>query len=186
MTTLQKLWYLLTHDYRRSAIVLLALMLIGMVLETFGIGLVIPALALMTQSDIAAKYPVLSPWLNSLGNPSRERLIVVGMLILVGVYTVKALFLAFFAWRQACFVYGFQANLSQRLFTGYLRQPYTFHLQRNSAQLIRNTSSQVTKTITAIQQVLLLLSESLALLGILAILLVVEPLGTLLVISTLA
>ncbi len=111
MTTAQKLWHLLTPDQRRAAIVLLGLMLIGMVLETFGIGLVIPALALMTQSDLAAKYPVLVPWLNTLGNPSHERLVVAGMLTLVGVYAVEALFLAFLASRQARFVYGLRANL---------------------------------------------------------------------------
>lgn len=184
MTTFQKLWYLLTHNYRRAAIALLVLMLIGMMLEAFSIGLVIPALALMTQSDIAAKYPVLSPLLNSLGNPSRERLIIVGMLVLVAIYAVKALFLAFLAWRQAHFVYGFQANLSQRLFAGYLRQPYTFHLQRNSAHLIRNTTIQVSSLIAVIQQGLLLIAEVLVLLGISAMLLMVEPLGAILVIST--
>lgn len=185
MTTPQKLWYLLSSVQRRAAMLLLGLMLIGMVLETLGIGLVIPALALMTQSDLAAKYPALKPWLNSLGNPSHERLIIGGMLTLVGVYATKALFLAFLAWRQAHFVYGLQANLSQRLFTGYLHQPYTFHLQRNSAQLIRNTIGQVGEITNVIQQGLALIAEILVLLGISALLLAVEPLGALLVVSTL-
>lgn len=185
MTTHQKLWHLLNHEQRRAAIVLLGLMLIGMVLETLGIGLVIPALALMMQSDLAAKYPLLVPWLNILGNPSHERLIIGGMLTLVGVYATKALFLAFLAWRQAHFVYGLQANLSQRLFTGYLHQPYTFHLQRNSAQLIRNTIGQVGEITSVIQQGLMLITEILVLLGISALLLAVEPLGALLVVNTL-
>jgi ABC-type multidrug transport system fused ATPase/permease subunit len=185
MSIAQKLWHLLTFDQRRVAIVLLGLMLIGMVLETLGIGLVIPVLALMTQSNLAAKYPVLAPWLNSLGNPSQERLIIISMLTLVGVYVVKALFLAYLAWRQARFVSGLQADLSQRLFAGYLRQPYTFHLQRNSAQLIRNTIGQVSGITSVIQQGLILITEMLVLIGISAMLLVVEPLGVLLVMSTL-
>ena len=48
-----KVWDMLMPAERRNALVLLALMLIGMVLETLGVGLVIPALALLTQSDIA-------------------------------------------------------------------------------------------------------------------------------------
>ena len=185
MTVVQKLWHLLTLEQRRAAIVLMGLMLIGMVLETLGIGLVIPALALMAQGDMGAKYPALAPWLNSLGNPSRERLVIVGMLILVGVYAVKTLFLAFLVWRQAHFVYGLQANLSQRLFAGYLCQPYTFHLQHNSAQLIRNTIGQVGDIINVIQQAFILSTEILALLGISVLLLAVEPLGAVLVVSTL-
>jgi len=185
MTILKKLWVILVAEQRRAAIVLLLLMLIGMVLETLGIGLVIPALALMTQDDLAAKYPVLAPWLNRLGNPGHEQLVIAGMLILVGVYAVKALFLGFFAWRQARFVHGFQAELSQRLFTGYMLQPYTFHLQHNSAQLIRNTISQIGAITGVIQQGLMLIAELLVLFGISALLLMVEPIGALLVVSIL-
>lgn len=185
MHLLQKLWHLLNSDQRRAAIALLGLMLIGMVLETLGIGLVIPALALMTQSDLAIKYPILEPWLKNLGNPSHEHLVMGGMLALVGVYAIKALFLAFLAWRQAHFVFGLQANFSQRLFAGYLCQPYTFHLQRNSAQLIRNTINQVGEITTVIQQSQMLATEILVLLGISALLLTVEPLGALLVVSIL-
>lgn len=164
---------------------LLGLMLIGMLLETLGIGLVIPALALMTQGDLTVKYPALEPWLNSLGNPSHEQLIIYGMLVLVGAYAIKTLFLAFLAWRQARFVYGLQAILSQRLFTGYLHQPYAFHLQRNSAQLIRNAIGQVGEITNTIQQGLMLITEILVLIGISALLLAIEPLGALLVVSTL-
>lgn len=160
-------------------------MLIGMLLETLGVGLVVPALALMTQNDLATKYPILKPWLASLGNPSRDHLVVGGMLVLVSAYAVKTLFLAFLAWRQAHFVFGLQANFSQRLFAGYLYQPYTFHLQRNSAQLIRNTINQVGEITTVIQQSLMLVTEMLVLLGISALLLKVEPLGALLVVSIL-
>lgn len=186
MTVFQKLWYLLEPDQRHSAIVMVALMLIGMVLETLGVGLVIPALALMTQADVASKYPGLAPFISALGNPSHERLVVAGMLTLVGVYAVKGLFLGFLAWQQARFVFGLQSNLSQRLFSGYLLQPYTFHLQRNSAQLIRNTIGQVADVTNVIQQGLILLTELFVLLGILALLLAVEPLGALLVMTTLA
>lgn len=184
MTTVKKLWEILSADQRRDSIVLLGLMFVGMVLETLGIGLVIPALALMTQSDLGAQYPVFAPWLDSLGNPSQVQLITAGVLILVGIYAVKALFLAFLAWRQQHFVHELQANLSQRLFAGYLRQPYTFHLQRNSAQLIRNTIGQVTDIVYVSQQGLMLATEILVLFGISVLLLAVEPLGVFLVAGT--
>ena len=161
------------------------LMLIGMALETLGIGLVIPALALMTHGELAAKYPAIVPWLNALGNPSHERLVIIGMLTLVGVYAVKSLFLVFLAWQLASFVFELQGSLSQRLFIGYLRQPYVFHLLRNSAELIRNTMSQVTGYTIVIQDTLLLLADGLVLLGISVLLITMEPLGALMIASTL-
>ena len=161
-------------------------MVIGMLFETLGIGLVIPALALMAQADVGAKYPWLAPWIVRMGNPSHATLVAGGMAGLVAVYVTKAAFLAVLAWYQAHFVYQLQAHLSRALFGGYLRQPYAFHLQRNSAELIRNAIGQVADVTTVAQQALLLLTELLVLLGILALLLYVEPFGALAVGAALA
>lgn len=180
------IWSMLTPGEQRSALVLLALMVIGMVLETLGIGLVIPALALLTQDDIALRYPAFQPVLYVLGNPSQQTLVIGGMLLLVAVSLIKALFLAFLAWWQMRFAFGVQAQLSQRLFAVYLRQPYTFHLQRNSAQLIRNVINEVSMiTGNAILPVMMLLTEGLVLIGLCVLLLAVEPQGALIVVSVL-
>ncbi|MFA7239068.1 MAG: ABC transporter ATP-binding protein [Sulfuricellaceae bacterium] len=184
-STPRKIWELLGDAEHSNAIVLLCLMFIGMLLETLGVGLVIPALALLTQPDFAGKHPTLQPILQSLGNPGQHTLVIYGMLVLVGVYFVKALFLAYLVWRQARFASGVQVRLSQRLFTTYLRQPYTFHLQRNSAQLMLNVTSEVGMFTGATTQAMNLLTESLVLLGLCTLLLVVEPLGALIVVSVL-
>lgn len=182
LSTRQKIWSLLTPEERRSAVALLMLLLVGMVLETLGIGLVIPALALLVHADILLKYPMLQSTLNAMGNPSQASLVIGGMLILVGVYFVKTLFLAFLAWEQTRFAYQVQVQLSQRLFTNYLRQPYTFHLQRNSAQLIRNIVGEMNLfTFSALIPGMLLLAEILVLFGLCCLLLLVEPLGALIV-----
>ena len=161
--------------------VMLSFMIIGMLLETLGVGLVIPALGLLTQSDLAHSYPALQPALQTLGNPSQKTLVIGSMLLLVGVYLIKALFLAFLAWQQTRFSFGVQIRLSQRLFTVYLRQPYTFHLQRNSAQLLRNVTGEVNAFVRAVTSIQTILTECLALLGIGTLLLLVEPLGALIV-----
>ena len=183
-STARKIWALLLPAERRRAVVLMGLMIIGMVLEMVGVGMVIPALVLLTQSDVVGQYPALRPTLEALGNPSQQTLLIGGMFVLVGVYLAKNLFLGFLTWHQTRFAFGLQAQLSQRLFTLYLRQPYTFHLQRNSAQLIRNAMGEVTVFGGyAIGPMMLLLTESLVLLGLGGLLLAVEPLAALIVAS---
>lgn len=185
-STVRKIWNLLTSNERRSAFLLLGLMLIGMLLETFGVGLVVPAIALLTQSDFPRNYPVLRPLLQAFGNPNLQNLVIGGMLVLVGVYLIKALFLALLAWWQTRFAFGVQTQLSQRLFAVYLGQPYTFHLQRNSAQLIRNVINEVGLfTFNGILQGLILITESLVLLGLSCLLIIIEPVGALIVVSVL-
>jgi hypothetical protein len=157
---------------RRETVVLLGLMTLGMLLETLSVGLVIPALAFMTQSDIGASFPALSRWLPGFGAMSREQLVVYGLLALVLIYVVKGAFLAFLAWRKLRFVFGLQAQMSRRLFAGYMRQPYVFHLQRNSAELIRNALGEVHfLTQHGLIEALRFVAESLVVIGIIALLL---------------
>jgi len=182
----QKIWSLLTASEQRSAVMLVGLMVIGMILETLSIGLVVPTIAMLTQADISRNFPKLQSILQLLGSHGELNFVMVGVLALVIVYLFRTIFLAFLVWRQTHFAYGLQAQLSQRLFSLYLRQPYTFHLQRNSAQLIRNAISEVgVFTANAILPGMLLLSESLVLIGLCSLLLYIEPLGTLIVVIVL-
>jgi len=186
LSAARKIWTLLTPDERRGAVALLGLMFVGMALETLGVGLLIPAIALLTQGNLEGSYPALQPVVQALGNPSQQSLVVTSMLVLMGVYVIKTLFLVLLAWRQARFAFGVQAHLSQRLFTVYLRQPYTFHLQRNSAQLIRNVINGVDMFAgSGILPGMILITESMVMLGLCSLLLIVEPLGALIVVSVL-
>jgi ATP-binding cassette, subfamily B, bacterial PglK len=182
MKTLWLIWDVLTRRQQRTAVALLSLMMVGMLLETLGVGLIIPALALMTHADLAHRYPATGPLLRALGNPDRLHLVTWGMLALVAVYAVKAGFLAWLFWRQSQFVCAVQVDLSRRLFSAYLRQPYGFHLRRNSAELINNVVGEVEQfSHTCLMAGMNLLTEALIVLGISALLLAVAPVGAIVV-----
>ena len=185
-TVAGKLLSLLNKKQIYGMQIMFVLMLIGMALEMLGIGLVIPAIALMLKNDLTVDYPVFISVIEFLGNPPHEKLVVYGMFMLVITYTFKTLFLAYLTWWQARFVVGVQVDISQRLFSCYMRQAYTFHLQRNSAELIRNVTSEVGLLISGVLTPgLMLLTEFLVLVGILVLLLMVEPVGAILVFSVL-
>jgi ABC-type multidrug transport system fused ATPase/permease subunit len=184
--TVRKVWQLMTASERRSALALLGLMVIGMMLETLGVGLVVPALALLTQPEYAQRVPALQGLLAFLGNPTRTQLVLGAMLALTGVFLLKNLFLAYLAWRQMHFTFTMPAQLSQRLFAAYLRQPYAFHLRRNSAELLRNVTIDVSVLANnAMLPGLILISEALVLAGLCTLLFVVEPVGALFVVVVL-
>ncbi len=177
MLAFQKLWSMLTPSQHRAILLLLGLMLIGMTLETIGLGLIFPILTLITK-DVASDYPTLEPWLDRLGNPDQGELVIFAMLAFLGVSLIKVLFLSFFAFQQSNFTLKINTNFSLRLFTLYLQQPYVFHLQRNSAELIRNAMSQVGGVVGAITSCMMITTESLVLFGIIALMCFVEPVGT--------
>jgi ATP-binding cassette, subfamily B, bacterial PglK len=185
ITVLTRILALLTQVERRKVSHLLVLMFVGMLLETMSIGLVVPLVGLMMQDNIAVKYPAVVPVLAYFNNPSQTQIIVGAMSFLVFVYLIKSGFLAFSIWKQTSFAYKLQQRISEQLFKSYLNQPYTFHLYKNSADLIRNATTEVTLFTLVINALLLLITEIMVLIGIASILIYIEPVGAIVVVSAL-
>jgi len=181
-STYAKVYELLTAAKRRAAVVLLFFIIIGTLFEVLGIGLLLPVIVLLMDENLAESYPFIQPLLTALGNPDHAGQVKIIMAVLVGVYFAKNLYLLFLEWWQASFTVGLLIDFSQRLFTLYLRQPYNFHLQRNSAHLIRNITGEVGQFIgNAVYPIISLVAELLVLLSILALLLLIEPVGSIVV-----
>ncbi|HUF74572.1 MAG TPA: ABC transporter ATP-binding protein [Gammaproteobacteria bacterium] len=184
-STFVKIWYLLNRRERWRAVFVFCMTVIGVVISTLGVGAVVPMVVVVTQEDIAASYPAAQPILDALGNPPRSELVIGVMGALVALYVIKSVFLGFLMWIQTRFSVGVTVRMSQQLFSLYLAQPYTFHLQQNSSRLIRNTFSEVAQFAGALQATTTLCTEVLLILAIGGLLLAFEPLGALSVIAVL-
>jgi ABC-type multidrug transport system fused ATPase/permease subunit len=157
-------------------------LLVGLILEMCGLGLLIPGLTLLLKSDIGNEYPSLVPFLNFIGNPPQNELVIWSMVFLVVFYFIKEAFLVLVAWKQSQFSMNFSSELGQKLFRGYLYQPFIFHVQKNSAELLRNIQVEVHQFTGVTQAIISLLMESSIIFGIISILIIVEPFGSLTVI----
>ena len=187
MMLFKKFNHVLNYKQKRSVLLLLFLIFIGMFLETLGVGIVIPVFTIIMDPNIVDKYPAgalfltkLSPlnWLpNNLNISSIQNQIITGaIMIIIFVYIFKACFLIFLTWVQSTFITNLNISWSDKLFSGYLFQPYSFHLQRNSALLIRNIN-QTGNFAASLELTLVLISEILVVVGISSLLIITEPLG---------
>jgi ABC-type multidrug transport system fused ATPase/permease subunit len=147
-----------------------------MVIETLSLGLILPLIGLLTNSDYQGKYPKVFDFF---GNPSDKTLLVAGSLVLVAIYAVKNTFLYFSASIQRKFINNSSARISQMVFKSYLAQPYEFHLTRNSATLIRNAENANSVITGGLDPFLVLLTDGLVAVGLFVLLMLVEPVGTL-------
>jgi len=180
MSLVQKLRNILSYSQKKQLLFLGVLLFVGMLFEMAGLGILIPALGVMLKSDIGKEYPILKPYLQALGNPTQIQLVLWGMSAMVLVYLLKAFFLIFLSWKQSKFSAYVSTDISKRLFFGYLRQPYTFHLQRNSALLLRNIGEAANLSVVA-NTIMLLLLELSIVIGVAFMLVLVEPIGALVV-----
>lgn len=180
LKTLAAAWQILPQKFHKQTFIILALTLIGTILETAGIGLVIPAITLMADPNITENYSVLIPLFEAFGNPSHAELVIYGLLLLLVAYVIKALYLAFLGWKQSQYIYDIKAHLSQKLFEHYMRSSYEFHLQQNSGHLIRNITIEVEQLIGRVLiPGVLLVTELMVIAAIATLLFVIQPFGVL-------
>lgn len=148
--TIAAVWQLLPKKFHNHTYVILTLTLIGTVVETAGIGLLIPAIALMASPDIAGNYNAFVPIVSALGNPTHSQLVIYGISMLSVAYVGKALYLAFLGYKQSKYIYDIKAYISQSLFDLYVRSPYEFYLQQNSGHLLRNITIEVEQLVSRV------------------------------------
>jgi ABC-type multidrug transport system fused ATPase/permease subunit len=169
-------WQALAINERRKLFFVWILVLIGMMLELLSLGLIIPFMGLLTQGDYAEKFPSLY---ERLGEPTQQEILVTGVLFILAVYLVKAIFTYYSNWVQRAFLNRAKARLSNEIFQRYLCQPYSFHLDHNSSTLITNAENGRTIVSGGLEPLLVLLTDGLIATGMFVLLLLVEPIGTL-------
>lgn len=176
---LKKILFLLSPSQKKEAFLLIFLLLIGIVLEMIGIGLIIPAISLLIDFDNFSKLKYFDVFYEFIGRPSQTLFVVYGLIFMIFIYLVKTIYLIYLTYRQSRFTMYLSSDLSNRLFLGYLKLPYSFHLNRNSAELLRNIQTEVNQFTTLSQAFVLAISEFSVLLSVLMLLIFIEPFGAL-------
>ncbi len=176
MELVRQMWSLFEGPQRFRAVGLFFLMLLGAGFEALGIGLIMPFIALVAEPHSVQEMPLLPQLMEAVGATSGSEIVIAAGLGLLAVYLVKNLYLAGMFYAQFRFVFSNQVRLSRRLFDAYLKSPYSFHLNRNSAQLLRNVNEEVRMTFVNVLIPMLTLGVELSVVVVIAgLLVVVEP-----------
>ena len=134
----KKLNYIFNKRDRVIIVALLGLILVGSFFELLGVAIFQPFVnVIMNPASIKDSF-----WLSKIETlfncSSTEKFLTVLAILIIAIYIIKNVFL----WLEQDiimkFTYGIQQRLSTRLLTTYLDEPYTFHLNKNIAELQRS------------------------------------------------
>ncbi|KIL49367.1 ABC transporter-like protein [Jeotgalibacillus soli] len=165
---------------KKKLLVLFFMMVIAALFETIGIGMIVPFVGILTNPNIIHEQATLSYIYELFQFESTTVFIIFAVIVLLSVFILKNLYLLLFNYAQIRVILNQQVKLSGSLFKEYLQKPYTFHLQRNTAELLRNVNSEVSRVFQGIvMSGFQLFTEILIITCILALLLVTEPVATL-------
>ena len=171
----REVFLLLTKRERIRVLVLVLLNFVTMILEIASIGLVIPVAGVVTSDFDVSVLPLVGSLVASL---SEQSLLVVAVSALLVVFVLKNSVLVLGNYVRSRILLSVNARLTTSLFVRFLEQPYVFHLQNNSAELVQATQNITTVTSSSLVPALTLVSDVLVSLGIVAMMVWVEPVAS--------
>jgi len=175
-----KIKAILTKKQLIALYIFALLSFITMILETAGIGLIIPFIEAISMEGTNQKFIKFLNFFKI--HPSSKQDVIYTLIAIIGfVYTIKVIFLTFYSYLEAKLLSDFNVSISNRLYDIYLNKPYSFHLSNNSAKLTRNID-EVSIVVGLIKSSILLFNETIVFIGISAFVIFYDPFGSLLVI----
>lgn len=136
-----KIFSIFTPKELRYCAFLVVVMMVGAVLEAVGIGAILPLISLMGQPDFLAQHAEIADYAAKVGITTHTKLIIGLSLFLILLYILKNLYLVWQLHLQINFAVLNQIQFSKEIMASYLAKPYLFHLNHNTAVLLRNVNS---------------------------------------------
>ena len=146
--SLRKIYSLLPKKDRFRFGLLFIMMVIASVFELIGISLIPAFVISIAEPERILSIHILGDFLQDMGIDTTEKLALTGALALISVYLLKNSYLTYYKYLKQKFVLNKRLYLQNRLFKAYMTAPYTFYLNKNSAELLRNVNGEIGKIIT--------------------------------------
>lgn len=177
---------LFSRKEKFQILVIFFLILVGALFETFVVGLIYPFISILKRPEIIYENKILSWIYNILQIKSTKQFLIWITIGIIVIYLIKNSYLVFSTYAQSRFIFNKRISFSRRLLTFYLYQPYTFHLQRNSAELLYKVNMIVPSLFNGfLLFVLMFVIETITTMLILGLLIMVKPIPSLITASVL-
>lgn len=156
---LKQLGYIFAIKDKMKIFLLLIMVVIGSFLELMGVTIFMPLIEIIMDPATIEETPLLKTMYDWMNYDSVEMFLAFLAFVIIMVYVVKNVFL----WVQQDlilrFSYNTQRKLSTKLLSSYLRQPYTFHLNKNVAELQRSLQEDTNMFTQMLMHLLQLIAE---------------------------
>ena len=159
-------------------------MLLGAFFEALGIGAIFPLLALMEKNDFIGHKTDVASFFSYIRIFDYVSLVLACLFLLILLYLIKNIYLAWQVNTQINFVLNLRVKFIKELFLIYLLRPYVYHLNINSAVLLRNLDMAGRQVFNEmLLSIFSLLSETITVIAILMMLIWTDPLMIIIIIS---
>ncbi|MDQ4145823.1 MAG: ABC transporter ATP-binding protein/permease [Actinomycetota bacterium] len=182
LSVLRKAFYFLEPNRRWVWFGLLGLGLATSTIEAATALMIFAVLRIVQEGTADFDLPIVGNLSDRFSGLSTQDLLVFVSVSVVIFFLMRAVLLLFQTYAQNRIASNAGVMLADRLLKGYLMLDYSFHLNRNSAELIRNVATSVDRVTQVIfVAVISLTTEALIVVGLFVVLLLSAPLVGLLI-----
>lgn len=159
MNLVHKINYIFNKKQKIRLIQLTLIIVIGAFFELLGVSAILPFINVVLEPDSIETTSYLNFFYYFLGfHSANDFMIFLGVCLIV-VYIVKNIYVAMMYDAQYRFTYRNQCRISSRLLDAYLHESYLFHVEHNSAELLRNVNIDVSVFFQVVLGMLQLFTE---------------------------
>lgn len=183
---LSKVNYIFDKKQKLQSVLLCIGLFVGALLELVGVSFITQLVTLISNPEKIHSNEIMQYCYDFFNMTSDRQFFLFVVIALIFVYLIKNLYLLWINYVQYTFVFNNQLRLSGRLIDCYLKKPYTYHLDNNSAEMVRNVMLDSERFFQMLLSVFLTLSELLVSALLCVFLLIVDPVITISVVAILA
>lgn len=179
MPSLKKLIFLLSNREKKNAVILMIMILFMAFLDVIGVASIMPFIAVLTNPNLIETNAILNmifEYSSTFGiENSKQFLFFLGILVFILLF-VSLAFKTFTIYLQLRFIQNREYTIGKRLVEGYLHQPYSWFLNRNSADLDKSILSEVATTVSGgISPMMEFIAKGLTSIALLIFLVFIDP-----------
>ncbi|MCR5604090.1 MAG: ABC transporter ATP-binding protein/permease [Lachnospiraceae bacterium] len=159
MSIFKKISYIFSTRQKVQSVLLCIGLFIGALFELAGVSLITQLVSIVTDPGKIHSNALLKGVYDAFNMKDDRQFFLTLVIGLIVVYLVKNAYLLWINYVQYTFIYNNQLRLSGRLIDCYLKKPYTYHLDKNSAEMVRNVMLDSERFFQMLLSVFLMLSE---------------------------
>lgn len=174
MDILKKINYIFNRKQKMKLLLLTGVIVIGALWELLGITGILPFVNVAMDPNSVYENELLFYFYNLFNMKSTNVFLALLAGALIGIYVIKNVYLALMNYAIYRFTYNNQRQLAVRMLKTYMKQPYTFFLKNNSAELSNNVYSDTSMLFDTVLSVMQMLVECLVCMLLLVFLLLMD------------
>lgn len=161
MNLFRELNYLFDRKLKMKFVGMIFVVLLGAAAELCGVYVIMPIVELVTNPE-AVRTNRYCRWISGITGVSDVRGVLLILIVcIIILYVVKNVYLSWQAYAINSYSKNTRLHFSTRLMEAYMKQPYSYFLNKNTAEILRSVNSDTSNMYTVVVNLLQIISQGL-------------------------